>query len=372
MPALSHNEILETEDLGLVVVENRVEEVSNTSIDIRINQLYYHHHPSVKEFDATSLEPTTEEYLKTLQPVPLINDEFWIIKPGDFFLFDTYETFHLMPDFQGKINSRSSWARYGIAATDCTDEFSIDMHKEFHGRVLCTIRSLGTTVIIRPMDALAQAHLFFRGITPTLDETMNRLIRQDMLKIQRRGKKIKGLRSIFYENNKLKIRNRCNGIKLNWGFALTLDSIIKKYNGRIIDPHNISGDYFSEKRIPNQGEKIGYGTFFLSSSAEEVEIPPEFIGWVNEWNHLLQVSGFGGPKPLAFASSLQTHANAPKIDPYPYFKGKITFENYALTNTIIRPGQYLAPLELIRLLKPCIYNKSNSRYKDQQKATESR
>jgi deoxycytidine triphosphate deaminase len=311
-----------------------------------------------------------------MKDVPLINDEYWLIGPDDFFLYETLETFHLAPGFHGHINSRSSWARYGIASREADDGFCLNLWDEFHGKVICVIKTLGTTVKIRPGDALAQAHLAYNHFIPLDDSQLEQAINEGLLEITRRGKRIRKLvQPYMADGNVVLGSNVKKGRRMNGGFSLTCDPVIKVYTGQTIDPHNPDPGCFLEKRMATRGTRIKHRTFFLSASAEEVKIDRHYVGWVGEWNNLLVTSGDHGCgiHPDERPSSLQTHACAPKIDPYPRFHGKITFENYALGDMTIKPGQRITELYLFHLNNPYFAeDEERSRYKGQRKATGSK
>ncbi|MFH1064844.1 MAG: hypothetical protein V1729_07195 [Candidatus Woesearchaeota archaeon] len=357
MPILCKQDMTAARDHGLIDIEG-ITEINATSLDVRIGQL---------------LTPSQDR--KDMKEVPLIDGEYWLLKPGDFFLYETVERFRFSHWFHGKINSRSSWARYGVASADVHDEFS-EPHGDFYGKVICSIRTLGTTVKIRPGDTIAQAHIAFGGFIPALDDVLREEIKTGQLKITRRGKEIQRLVQTFAIDEGYKVGAKVpGGRKMNSGFTLTHDPIIKIYTGEVIDPKEPSPTWFKERRLANRGTYIKAGTFFLSASAEEVSIDKHFVGWVHEWNHLMPTSGYVGPGIHEYSrhSSLQTHAGAPKIDPFPRFSGKITFENYAMTDVTIRPGERLADFHLYYLHSPWeLEDKDKSQYNEQTGATDSR
>ncbi|NQU79806.1 2'-deoxycytidine 5'-triphosphate deaminase [Candidatus Woesearchaeota archaeon] len=357
MPMLTKNDIRAAAYLGLIEIDD-LTELNATSLDIRIEQL---------------LTPAMD--IEDMKPVPLINGEYWIVKPGDFFLYQTIERFNLAPYFHGQINSRSSWARYGVASREADDNFTFPSHNGFEGSVICRLNTLGTTVKIRPGDAIAQAHLAYNRFEPVSDRHLAQLIEYGRLEITRRGKNIKKLIQPYMIDGNVYLGNRLGPHAMNGGFTLTHDPIIKIYTGKTIDPHNHDPECFYEKRLATRGSKIKQGTFFISASAESVKIDRHFVGWVGEWNHLFRISGEKGPDihPDERHSSLQTHAAAPKIDPYPRFHGKITFENYANQNLTVRPGQRISELYLYMLNNPYFSEEEEvSRYKGQNQATGSK
>ncbi|MFC1722565.1 hypothetical protein ACFL0V_00330 [Nanoarchaeota archaeon] len=356
---LSKTDILAAMHLGLIRIEGATE-INSTSVDICIEDLLA---PAMKEEDMKS--------------VPLNNNEYWVLPPNSFHLMRTVEKVYLAPFFHGMIHSRSSSARHGLAIRDVHEEFSNITAQPFYGQVICSINTLGTKVILRPGDSIAQTHLGYRGMAYVLDHYLKKMIRSGELKITRRGKRIKSLIQTYMIDGQPKMRARPKGQLMNGGFTLTTDPMIRVYTGRTIDHQNPDPDCFEQRRLANQGTRIKQGTFFLSSSAEHVKIPRQYVGWVAEWNHLLVTSGqhdIAGPAihPDTRMSTRQTHAAAPKIDPYPRFEGTITFENLALTPQYVRPGQRLCEFYLMPLQNPIPKKTETSRYKGQSEATSSR
>jgi deoxycytidine triphosphate deaminase len=357
MPILTKEDILAAQQQGLIEIKD-LTGLNATSLDVRIDKL---------------LTPAVER--KDMKEVPLIDGEYWLPKPEDFFLYETVELFTLAPSFHGHIHSRSSWARFGSASRDVHDEFSLPADRTFSGKVICSLTTLGTTIMIRPGDAIAQAHLAYDGFTPLTDNELEYAIKNGLLNITRDGRRIEDLVQTFSKDGTVGIGSHLAGQKMNGGFTLTTDPVIKVYTGKVIDPHSPDPGCFEERLLPPEGLLIPKGSFFLSASAETVKIDARYVGWVGEWNHLLVTSGYHGPgiHSEERMSSLQTHAAAPKIDPFPRFHGKITFENLALTDMVVRPGDRLAEFYLYHLHSPYLpEEKEVSRYNGQSEATGSR
>jgi hypothetical protein len=235
------------------------------------------------------------------------------------------------------------------------------------------VNTFGTTVKIRPGDAIAQAHLAHDEFMPVSDKELEALVRQGLLEVTVKDRRIDHLVQPYMVDGRLVLgHDVAHGMKMNGGFTLTCDDMIKVYRGGVIDPHNPDPSMFEEVHLPENGIRIPKGTFFLSSSAECVKIDRHYVGWVGEWNNLFVVSGYRGPGRHADerASCLHTHASAPKIDPYPRFCGKITFENLALDDVVVRPGDRITELYLIELHSPYVCEEAEvSRFKGQVEAT---
>jgi deoxycytidine triphosphate deaminase len=356
MPVLTKNDIHAAMYLGLIEIDS-AEELNATSLDVSIDKL---------------LTPAMER--KDMKEVPVDDEGCWVVGPDKLYLYETVERFKLEPGFHGRINSRSSWARYGVASREADDEFKFPSQNGFEGKVICQLKTLGTTVKIRPGDAIAQAHLAYNRFVPVQDDQLEWLLQNGMLEITRRGKRLKNLMQPYMVDGKMVIGNRkTKGRRMNGGFTLTHDPMIKVYTGKVIDPLNMDPECFYEKRLANQGSRIPAGTFFLSASAEALKIDRHFIGWVHEMDHLLMTSGSKegySVHPDERHSTLQTHASAPKIDPFPRFHGKITFENYAMCDVKVKPASTITELYLFHLNNPYYSEKEEaSRFKGQDQAT---
>ena len=149
MPILTKHDIIAAAYLGLIGFEKEPK-IGATSVKVKIGQLM--EAPSGK-------------------PLPL-KDGYWLIEPQGFYLFEVKDECYLKSGFHGQIHSRSGWARYGLASRDADDDFSGGqaIWNQYKGKPLCTLKSLGTAVKVRPDDAIAQMHLAYDGFIPLRDE----------------------------------------------------------------------------------------------------------------------------------------------------------------------------------------------------------
>jgi deoxycytidine triphosphate deaminase len=162
-------------------------------------------------------------------------------------------------------------------------------------------------------------------------------------------------------------RLSCNG-----NIFLTRDEHVKVYTGAVLDPHKPNDSAFIERKISSEGMFISRNTFFISSSKEEVKIPSHLYAEVHITNYFNPGENQFNTHPVGF-STMFSHPNAPRIDPYPRFHGKITMENYTQDNVIVYPDEYLTFMNIFRLSSPYQHREElTSRYKGQDKATNSR
>lgn len=115
--------------------------------------------------------------------------------------------------------------------------------------------------------------------------------------------------------------------------------------------------------LPERKEDALYfpeGTFFISSSQEQVKIPNSHVGYVLERGFIMN-TGFS------------SHPNAPYIGPKSVFQGAITFENLVYqAGARLYQGMFQSILELRPLKTPLDEGSTESRYKGQETATLSR
>jgi len=168
MPILSRDDIIEAMEQDLIGI-TPLSKINATSVDVRIGRLLDN---------------------RTMKEIPLKKEGYWHIGPHNFYLFETLETFHFASGFTGRINSRSSWARYGVDSKDQTSGFFNNHLRHYKDKVICSIRTLGTSVKVRPGDALAQVHLIYDGMISLSDSQMKNAIKEGYLEIKREGKRI--------------------------------------------------------------------------------------------------------------------------------------------------------------------------------------
>ncbi len=303
-------------------------ELSSNNLDLRVKKLFR----QKKSMGVIVISDKEEAFLDLFEEVKTTKGK-WYLSPNEFYVAQTIEQLR-KKDLFAKITSRSSWARYGIACFGITDEFQKPLY--FDGNIDFTIKSLGPTVILRPGDAPAQIRFSWDCFLPLHIEQI---------------KKIKDYEKIAQESHLNEI-----------GFTLTLDKLIRLYKGGIIDPKKDCSDLFEEINIEN-GFIVNPNMFYLGASQQHIKIPPEYLGYI----HLTDF-----PSDIVFTSHI-VHGNAPFIDPYPKFEGKITFELNPVVPYKIREGMRVTGLQLIPLCQQHNHDaKLISRYKGQNKAETSK
>lgn len=326
---LTSEALYHAEKLKDIEVRNR-QKFNATSIDLRVKKLFAMRAGLKQITNKTSISDLYEEV------VP--GKEGWLLKSDGYYLAEAEEELHKGRGYVARICSRSTWARFGVACFPVQDELD-DLCNVYEGKILFNIDTLNTSVILRPGDAPAQIRFAKEGFAPVWNPG-----------------RIKG------------VRNFAAGAKLaKYGLTLTLDSKIQLYTGGIIDPKEDVGRHFREIDI-SKGFDVDNKMFYLGASRQFVKIPSEFIGYLHLTDHTGQESGHLGPQGKV---SHYVHGNAPFIDPFPRFNGKVTFENMPLFPCKIRKGMRLTELQIMPLLIP--YSDTDfSRYNNQSCAQTSR
>lgn len=342
MAILSMESLLRAEEQRLLAVEGR-KEFNAFSLDLRLGTLYRRREIAASMNDEKTL--SQEEFIRqVLDEVPLGNEGI-IITPQDFYLWQPREKIFLAKGLIGEITSRSSWARLGVRVeSKQSDDYLFNRPLEdVHVQPLCTLKTMGTSVRIKPGDSFGQ--LFVMDFPEYLhrDESLAQLMVAGELVIQR-GKKVLASTEVRFDQ----------------GLALTMDSNIHIYTGSVLEPGNLKPTDFEEVTLRYLEDLfLPQGAFFLSSSSEHVEIPKAYAGYVIERD------------PSMFLSPFSTHAHAPYIGPRTVFKGKITFENRMCRNGYVQCGMPQSKLLLCPLAPP-IEQAQESRYMGQKATTRSR
>jgi deoxycytidine triphosphate deaminase len=351
---LGKDELQNAENNRLVKISNRGE-FSAFSLDIKIDKLYRMRQGI--DYDSTS-ELSQEEFIKEALDEICI-DNGYTVNSHTHHLWQPVEDIFLSKDYRGIITSRSSWARFGIASRAISDEYLRDISQDRSFKPLCTVESFGTDVLIKRNDAFTQ--LF-------IDDGNNGKVGTDEVKylIDSGAYVIKSKeRTLLYENIKRSKESEGGNI------ILTMDSKIKVYNGKTIIPGVNNEECFDTIMLkPGKAFFLKKGTFFLSSSAEYVEIPHRYVGLVTEVAMYRNSEQFS-TKPTGFPLPFRTHPNALYIAPSNIFKGKITFENMMKWDSYIYPGMKQSELYIERL-NTQNHDQMPSRYMGQKQATGSR
>ena len=342
--------ILTAEDIGLLeesgelCLKDRLD-LGAISVDVRVDKLFQ---LDPKGYKMSALELPYEEFKEQFMiEVPLSNNT-WLLQQNKHFLGETLEELILPPELTACLTTRSSWGRYGVYLKHTADELDT-VGQSFKGKIPFIISTYGTEVLLRPKDTPGQITFCYNSKFPLFE--LNEMIDHNLLQITRNEQQLQS-----------------SELEYSGGIVITLDDSIKLYTGGIIDPTKHVSDHFEDIDL-SDGFRISKGQFFVTSSRESVKINRGLVGWVAEsdyWNPNTQPS----MRPQGITTQ-KTHPNAPRIDPYPIFQGKITFENLAYTDLHLQPEQRLSRLNLYLLSSP-LTQSTVSRYYGQDKATASK
>lgn len=351
MPLLSKPDLLKAEQLGFLHIEDRLD-FSAFSLNLRLGRLYRRRETLAATLDEHGL--TQEQFIQeVLEPVPC--DEVVVIKPDSFYLWQPQEEIYLAQGLRGEVTSRSSWARLGVRADTSSDAYLSNEGSEKLVKPLCTLCTVGTEVLVKKGDEIAQMFVSSGSNLVSVGYTQH-LIQQGHFVLRREGRSL-----------------NVSDLDFQGHLVLTLGSDLFIYHGGLLVPGKDNSDKFEKVVLsPVKDYFLPSGTFFLSASAEEVEIPEAFVGYVTEGNsfgtnHRFMHTFDPRYAPLNFSA----HPNAPYIGPKTVFKGRITFENRLRLDSWLRAGQKQSELMLVPLSDP-ILNAQASRYNDQKGATLSR
>jgi len=352
---LSKVDLLSEEKLGNLCLSERLE-YSAFSCNIRLGTLYRivrQCAPHLFGPDGREIEISQEQYIDEYLEEISIPEEGIVLNENDRYMCQTLEKVFLAPGLGA--TSRSSWARLGvhIKSKPIDDTLHISQIK-YNDYPLCSLRTTGTRVLIKKGDEIGQIFVYEYPSFLIYYETA-KLISDGKFEIHKDGKKLSLDKIIFHGE-----------------MVLTMDPKIKIYKGKVLIPGNLKEDDFSEETlVADKPLYLKQGTFFISSSAESVYIPPEYAGFVTERSSIMTLQMYTVTKRPEFAPSpMFTHANAPYIGPKTVFSGKITFENHMGWGDYIKCGMKQTELVLMRFRTPII-GEEKSRYDKQSEPTTS-
>ena len=306
------------------------------SLDLRLGSLYRRRHEKIAGADTENL--SQEQFIAEFCEEVLVGNGLTVY-PSDFYLWQPVEEIFLAEGLGGEIVSRSSWARLGSRVSSSSDDLLRSYHRSVQGRPLCTLRTTGTHLSLQQGDALAQLVI---NDAPSfcLEGEVASLLQEGRVMVRREGKTLFPQEAVAG-----------NGILLTMGPDLAV------YRGGVVRPGNALENHFEWRHLcPKELKYFSQGTFFISASAEEVEISPKYVGFVVE------------REPETFLLPFAAHANAPYIGPRGVFQGKITFENVMIRDGYLSAGMSQSRLLLCPLRTPLLDTKE-SRYNHQGGAT---
>ncbi len=330
MALYSKADFEQAKEEGRLVIENGLD-FGAFSLDLRVGKLFR----KIRGRDGNH-QMSTEEFLaKCAEEVSLEGDGA-VLPPGALFYWQAMERIKTQ-GLQGEITSRSGWARLSTRSESIEDSFR--QRGDYEGNPLSVILSRGAQVRVKKGDAVAQLFLQDDAYPFTIPGEINLLLDKRELIVERSGEPSA---DIVYDE-----------------IPLTMGPEIWIYEGGVLEPGKSWEQSFRKVSLESGKMYLPEGTFFISSSAEIVSIPPGYVGHVNE-------SAYRGD------SIFTTHANAPYVGPKTVFNGKITFENTMMNGGgNVGVGVEQSRLSLRRLKTPIIKGKKSS-YDGQKGATLSR
>jgi len=314
------------------------------SLDLRLGKLYRYLSPRTMIVLSDDNEISQEEFIATSLEEIMIPEEGVTLEKNLRYFWQPLEKISLGKGFCGEIVSRSSAARKGICVRSRPiDEYLHHPLVPYSGHPLCTIRSFAEGVVIHPHDQFSQLFIM-DNFSYALPDELIPLLESGQFEFSRDG-----------------IPLLQEDIVLHGELVLTMDPQIKVYE---------SGTFRDVTLDKEKPTYLKEGTFFISSSAEKVSIPPTHIGYVTDRLSTMTLQYFAQTRnpelaPLPFIS----HPNAPYIGPRPIFEATITFENIMIEGAYLYPGMKLSELCLIPLRTPLTDDSSTSRYNLQNGAT---
>lgn len=338
-----------------VEFDNVIKPPGPASQDLHIKNLYKQRVPEdlhsvkgfekfLKEFEETALDQSWAKFRKGLDRVPtqkIGDEEVWIINPNETYLAETMENVTLDSGYGMDVDTRSSWARFGLRVQHVEDE--LEGLCGYEGSVPLSINTVDKPIILRPEDRVCQGIVYEGKKGLLMNNEINEALKEDEIECY-----IPVPRCPGEKNSHIEISN--NALQLN------LHPEIKTYRESEIDPKEDQNGKYKEFYL-GEGHELPHEKFFLGSSKEVVRVSDEYVGLLREI--------YNSP------DRTRVHSNAGYIDPG--FEGTITLEQFiprGSRNTLY-PGMKMGELEICRLNSKC-EDPYDSKYNGQKGATASR
>ena len=314
-----------------------LKEPGPSSQDLHISRLFLHNisddiHTEkgyldfLKQFQELDVDESWSKFRRKLKEVSTRErkgEVVWILKPGTSYLAETVEKITLPKSLGVDVDTRSSYARYGLRVQHVDDELGYLNGYEGHIPLLMTISDV--PIILRPRDRVCQAVVY--------EEDKGMLNNKEIY--EKIGSGDIDCYTPAPHDSKLKMPNFM--IK-NHSIQLTLHPIIKRFRETVIDPKKDQTNNYIEINLES-GKEIPYRKFFLGSSNEIVRIGNGYVGLLREL--------FTSPERV------RTHSNAGYFDPG--FEGTATLEQYIMEGgpNILYPDMKMGEMEICRLKTEC-------------------
>ena len=335
--------------------EPQIKKPGPASQDLHIDQLLEYDVPDdihtlegykkyLEEMEIFEADKKWNKFRVKLKEVPkhkVGNEEGWIINPRKNYLAETIEKIKLPKGLGVDVDTRSSWARFGLRVQHVDDE--LENLNGYKGTIPLAINSNDANIFLREGDRICQAVVYEleKGCLSNgqiYDELQNGQL--ECYEMAPHDSKIK--------IPKFPIKNH--------SIQLTLNPVIKSFQEKFIDPKKDQSEKYVDINLGG-GKEIPYMKFFLGSSNETLRIGDKYVGLLREI--------YTSP------SRARVHSNAGYFDPG--FEGTATLEQYIVPGgyNILYPGMKMGELEICSLKTPCkgLYH---SKYSGQCGATPSK
>lgn len=348
MAIFSDTDILAAMKKRQICLKPLLKEPGPSSVDLHIRQVYQAPRFKSSEECYSMVEMPFKEFEKKfLEPLPMVergSDSYWIIEPKKYYICVSAEKLDLVPYLAVDVDTRSSWARYGMRVQHCDDDLQMNREKKYSGRVPFTITAADVPMRLRKGDRPCQAIFYDESSFGTLfNKQLLEVLKSGEVKCYKKKQLIDG-----------ELVTDAWDIE-NHALCLTLNRELKKFTDRLIDPKTDVTNCYRDFDL-GSGQFVKSMEFFLGSSNETMAIGSRYVGMLKE----LYVT------PM----SVRTHSNAGYIDPG--YEGTITLEQYVPPHGIpvLFPGMKMGEVEICRLKSPCT-NPYKSTYSGQYGTTPS-
>lgn len=324
------------------------------SQDLHIGKLYRQSVPKdiytsegwanyLEEFKNLDIDSSWAKFRQKLEKIPTIDkngEQVWIIEPGHAYLAESVEKLTLPKGLGVDVDTRSSWARYGIRIQHCDDD--LEGFGGYEGHIPLLITNCDVPVVMRPGDRTCQAVVYEWDKGVLSNQGIFDAVKNGHVECFRRPSFNPELKTPSVNIDNLSI-------------ALTLHPVIKRFREKMLDPKEDNTGKYASTNL-ERGHEMPYRKFFLGSSNEVIQVDDEYVAILREI--------FTSPQ------NVRTHSNAGYIDPG--FIGTITLEQYLveLGPNVLYPDMKMGEVEICNLKSKCT-NPYKSKYSNQFGATAS-
>lgn len=277
MPIYSDTDFKNDDELEF---DPRLEPPGPASQDLHVGRLFRHERPDnlhtkegqielLESLEDLDVDASWSKFRRSLEKVPKVNrngEDVWILGPGKAYLGETVEKITLPEGLAVDVDTRSSWARFGLRAQHMDDELEYFTGYEGHIPLLVTTRDV--PIVLRPNDRICQAVVY---------EWDKGMLRNEEIYEAYQTNEIDCYLPAPHDPQK---KLPCLNVE-GHAIRLSLDPVITRFRGDVIDPkEDQSGNYVNIDI--KGGYEIPYEEFFLGSSNEVVEIGDKYAGLLRD------------------------------------------------------------------------------------------